>query len=393
MSNVWLNDDKAKHVSTFHINYSSKHNYQINLSTKLRLLENEFLKHSSQLGHINCSLSNNLAFVGLQGMSFENSALTDIAPKELMQLRYELFEAIKNSNETTNGIIETSNVYLFKSIIKKYLKLYDEWLIQLKNSLSDQELNEDEKETVKHFLSEIQILDLVKVKTKLPDGNSVSSLLMSPLHPLRLSWFLQLIELFDDWYQKTTDYQVHLDEWSHLEEFFLGSLSPEINPLVYVEPSTFKNYDYAGELSFGWAIYLDNSESSNYESLVPVTQQLKHYFRTLFNITTDNYVETDISKKLVVRHIKNFLIQHPYTDKLVVNLFNVGDAAIFSDSFVEIGKNPDYTDIKFEVRIFIGGDSIIEHGKALKNLLNPETNISEEAELFSQPFRKCVSSY
>lgn len=385
LSNVWLNDEKPKHISTFHINYSAKHNYQINLSTKLRLLESEFLKHSNQLGHINCSLSNNISFVGLQGISFEKSELTDIAPKELIQLRHQLFEAIKNSNETANGIIETSNVYLFKATIKSYLKVYNEWLLQLKSNLFNEELNEDEKETVKHFLSEIQILDLVKVKTKLPDGSSVSSLLMSPLHPLRLSWVLQLTELFDNWYQKTIDYNVHLEEWGQLEELFLGSLSPEINPLVYVEPGTFKNYDYAGELSFGWAIYFDNFNVSNNESLVPVTQQLKHYFRTLFNISTDNYVETDISKKLVVRHVKNFLLQHPYTDKLVVNLFNVGDASIFSDSFVEIGKNPDYTEIKFEVRIFIGGDSIIEHGKALKNLLNPETNISEEAELFSQP--------
>lgn len=385
LSNVWLNDERPKHLSTFHINYSSKHNYQINLSSKLRLLENEFLKHSNQIGHINCSLSNNLAFVGLQGVSFENSALTDIAPKDLIQLRYQLFEAIKNSNETTNGIIETCNLYLFKTEIKSYLKAYDKWLSQLKSNLFNDTLSDEEKETVKNFLSEIQILDLVKVKTKLPDGNSVSCLLMSPLHPLRLSWFLQLIELFDDWYQKTLDYQVHLEEWSQLEELFLGSLSPEINPLVYVEPSTFKNFEYTGELSFGWAIYLNNSSVSTNESLVPATQQLKHYFRTLFNISTDNYVETDISKKLVVRHIKNFLLQHPYTDKLVVNLFNVGDAGIFSDSFVEIGKNPDYVDIKFEVRVFIGGDSIIEHGKALKNLLNPETNISEEAELFSQP--------
>ena len=385
LSNVWLNDEKPKHISTFHINYSAKHNYQINLSTKLRLLESEFLKYSNQLGHINCSLSNNISFVGLQGISFEKSELTDIAPKELIQLRHQLFEAIKNSNETANGIIETSNVYLFKATIKSYLKVYNEWLLQLKSNLFNEELNEDEKETIKHFLSEIQILDLVKVKTKLPDGNSVSCLLMSPLHPLRLSWLLQLIELFDDWYQKTIDYQVHLEEWGQLEELFLGCLSPEINPLVYVEPGSFKNYDYAGELSFGWAIYFDNFNVSNNESLVPVTQQLKHYFRTLFNISTDNYVETDISKKLVVRHVKNFLLQHPYTDKLVVNLFNVGDASIFSDSFVEIGNNPDYMEIKFEVRIFIGGDSIIEHGKALKNLLNPETNISEEAELFSQP--------
>lgn len=384
LSNVWLNDDKLKHVSTFHINYSPKHNYQINLSTKLRLLENEFLKHSNQLGHINCSISNNIAFVGLQGIDFEISELTDIAPKLLIQLRHQLFEAIKNSNETANGIIETSNLYSLKEVIKSYLKIYDEWLTQLKNNLFDDELNEDEKETIKHFLSEIQILDLVKVKTKLPDGNTVSCLLMSPIHPLRLSWFLQLIELFDEWYKKTTDYQVHLEEWGQLEELFLGNLSPEVNPLVYVEPNSFKNYDYAGELSFGWAIYLDNSNVGTNESLVPVTQQLKHYFRTLFNISTENYVETDISKKLVVKHIKNFLLQHPYTDKLIVNLFNVGDAAIFSDSFVDIGKNLDYVDTKFEVRIFIGEDSIIEHGKALKNLINPETNISEEAELFSQ---------
>lgn len=385
LSNVWLNDEKLKQLSTFHINYSSKHNYQINLSTKLRLIENEFLKNSNKLGHVSCLLSNNFATIGFQNIAFEFSELTDIAPKDLLQLRYNLFEEIKNSNETANGVIETSNLYLLKSTIKSYLNNYDTWLLQLKSNLSNDELNDDEKETAKHFLSEIQILDIVKVKTKLPDGNSVSSLLMSPLHPLRLSWFLQLIELFDDWYQKTIDFRGHIDEWRQLEELFLGSLSPEINPLVYVEPGTFKNYDYAGELSFGWAIYLDNSNISTNNSLVPVTQQLKHYFRTLFNISTENYVETDISKKLVVKHIKNFLIQHPYTDKLVLNLFNVGDASAFSDSFVEIGKNPDYLHIKFEVRIFIGGDSIIEHGKALKNLLNPETNITEEAELFSQP--------
>jgi hypothetical protein len=387
LSNVWLNDDKPKHISTFHINLSAKHNYQINLSTKLRLIEDEFLKHSNQLGHIRCSLSNNIASVGLEGISFEYSELTEIAPKELIQLRSHLFKAIQNSNETTNGVVETSNLYLFKTAIESYLKAYNDWLVQLKSNLFNEELSDEEKEKEKHFLSEIQILDLVKVKTKLPGGNSVSCLLMAPLHPLRLSWFLQMIELFDDWYQKTIDFQVHKEEWRHLEDLFLGSLSPETNPLVYVDSNSFKNYDYAGELSFGWAIYLDNSNASNSKSLVPATQQLKHYFRSLFNISTENYVETDISKKLVVKHLKNFLLQHPYTDKLVVNLFNVGDAAIFSDSFVEIGKTAESADIKFEVRIFIGEDSIIEHGKALKNLLNPETNISEEAELFSQPSR------
>ena len=337
------------------------------------------------MGHITCTLSNNIAALGFQSIQFIYSELSEIVPANLIALRQTLFKLIKDSNENGDGLIETSDLYVIKSNIKSYLPAYDQWLSEMKSNLYSDSLDDAEKEKVKHFLSEIQILDMVKVKTKLPDGESISSLLMAPLHPLRLSWFLQIIELFDIWYQQTLDYPVHIDEWSHLEQLFMGSLSPEINPLVFVEPNTFKNYDYAGEISFGWAIYLDNSNVSSNESLVPVTQQLKHYFRTLFNISTDNFVETDISKRLVVKHIRNFLLQHPYTDKLVVNLFNVGDASVFSDAFVEIGKNADYVDIKFEVRLFIGEDSIIEHGKALKNLLNPETNISEEAELFSQP--------
>ena len=41
-SNVWINDGKEKHSSTFHIKYSDKHNYQINISTKLKQIENKF---------------------------------------------------------------------------------------------------------------------------------------------------------------------------------------------------------------------------------------------------------------------------------------------------------------------------------------------------------------
>ncbi len=36
-SNIWLTD-RTKHTSTFHINYSEKHNYQINLSSKLTII-------------------------------------------------------------------------------------------------------------------------------------------------------------------------------------------------------------------------------------------------------------------------------------------------------------------------------------------------------------------
>ena len=82
-SNVWLNDAKPKLNSTFHINYSPRHNYQVIISSKLRLIENEFLANPEVLGHISVSLSNNTTATGLQNCFLEKSPLTDIAPSRL----------------------------------------------------------------------------------------------------------------------------------------------------------------------------------------------------------------------------------------------------------------------------------------------------------------------
>ena len=116
------------------------------------------------------------------------------------------------------------------------------------------------------------------------------------------------MELFNDWEQKTKDYPGHKDSWTkNLEFFFEGQLSPENNPLVLVEPNSFKSYHYSGELAYGWGLYLNVLADESKNGMTSVSRQMKHYFRQLFNVTKDNYVETDISQKLVVRHIKNYI--------------------------------------------------------------------------------------
>ena len=63
----------------------------------------------------------------------------------------------------------------------------------------------------------------------------------------------------------------------------------------------------------------------------------------------------------------------------------MGDGEIFADAMVQVSKIKEYIDTKFEIRIFVGEDSLIENGLALKELINPESQVTEEAELFSQP--------
>ena len=384
-SNIWLND-RTKHTSTFHINYSEKHNYQINLSSKLRSIEDKFLQNSNSFGYVKGTLKSNSSAVGYEMIEFVASDLTSLIPNPILKLRSEIFENIKKSNQQEDGVFETADIFKQYDLIKDYIKKLSDWTLTLKNQVSSEELNVDEKSKIQHFLSELQILDIAKIKTRLPDGQPTEALLLSPLHPLRLAWTIKLIEVFNDWEKKTQEYEDYKESWTkHLDILFEGQFSPENNPLVLVEPNSLKSFQYSGELAYGWGLYLNVMQEESVDGMTSVSRQLKHYFRQLFNITRDSYVETDISQKLVVRHIKNYLAQHPYTDKLIINLFNSGDANVFAESFVELEKNPTFKKVKYEIRIFKGDDKIIEHGEALKELLNPEFNVSEEAEAFSQP--------
>lgn len=386
-SNLWLTDMK-KHTSTFHINYSEKHNYQINLSTKLRIIENEFLKYKDAFGHIQASLKSNSAAIGFDSIRFIPSELTSIIPNTILKLRKKIFDNIQNSNESKNGVFETTEIFYISNDIEDYVSKLATWTTKLKNQISSEELSDAERSELQRFLTELQFLDIAKIRTKLPDGKTIEALLLSPLHPLRLSWSAQLLEVFNDWEQKTRNFIDYKDSWSkNLEPLFDGQLSPENNPLVLVEPNSNKNYLYSGELAYGWGLYLNVCNEEYNERMMSVLRQLKQYLRLLFNISEESYVESDISQKMVVRHIKNYLLQHPYADKLILNLINAGDAGIFANALVELEKDAAFKDISYEVRIFKGDDRIIEHGEALRTLINPESNISEEAEAFSQPSR------
>ncbi len=384
-SNKWLNDKKQKQSSTFHINYSDKHNYQIIQSSKLRDIENIMLNNGESLGYVSARISNNHTTLGLQNAEFIESELTELAPQKLMDLRKTIFENIKESNEEENGVFETTNIFEIKEVLREYVDSYENWLSNLAEEITDND--KEEESNIKLLYANIQFLDTVKLKTKTPKGGSISALLLSPLHPLRLAWFISLIDQFETWYDKTLKYDGHIDEWPNLEELFFGKerLNPNNNPFAIIEPSNFSNYEYLGELSYGWGIYLKADKLDDRNNLVPIAYQLKYYFRHLLNIDSKNFVENDVSNSLVRKHIKSFLLQHPYTDTLILNLFNVGDAEAFAEAFVELSSLSQYVDTRFEVRIFIGADSLIEHGLALKNLLNPETTVSEDAELFSQP--------
>lgn len=388
-SNQWIGNPTEATKATFHIRYDSKHDYQINLSSKLYQIERLFIKYSEQLGHIVATASNNPTQLGLSSLKFNSfDLLNQLAPPSLIAARKDLYDIINNSAPGKSGVLFTTSLNDFYNLAIIYLDEFYEWTTLLKEKFKNlSPENTVEAKDLHTLLLQLQSLDIATLQTRLDDNRPLSARLLSPLHPLRISWFINLIDQFNDWENKTVDNSKYRKEWfNNLNYFFLGSLAPENNPLVILDGDSKQSFQYAGELAYGWGIYLYPSEEiAEANTLTSVNRQIKTFLSKILNIEKENRIDNEVSESLIIRHLKNYISQHPYTDCLVINLFNAGDANAFANALIELEADTSHKQLRYEIRLFKGDDSIIDHGEGLKNLLNPEFNVSEEAESFSQP--------
>jgi DNA phosphorothioation-dependent restriction protein DptH len=390
-SGVWIGTVKDTLNPVFHARYDSRHDFQVNFSGKLYQLERTILEHSHEIGSVIAVASSNPMQIGLSSIKFESShLLNSLAPTSYLEARKNLFDFISGSAVGESGVLSTSPATEFQNLCLLYIDELNTWLndIKLKLKTVTSSDSNDVKELNSLFV-EIQKIDTVTLETRLEDNQLLKVKLLTPLHPLRLAWFASLISLFSEWETLTLSNPDHKTEWyNKVDKLFLGILSPENNPIVLVDSDTSKAYQYAGELSYGWGVYmLPSDDTLGANTLTSITRQIKIYISSILNIQREFRIDTDVSQTLVTRYLRNYIFQHPYSDMIVINLFNAGDAAVFANSLLEIEGDRNLSHIRYEIRLFKGEDNIITHGEALRNLLNPEFNISEQAEAFTQPSR------
>lgn len=365
--------------NTFQFDFGAAYAYQIQLPKKLIQLETAFLENDSEFGHVEALLSGNPTdtkllnptdtaiqhplFVAANGIAI---------PDELTALRQELFCIIRESSDNGKGLTCTTDITTNIGLIKAYLAEYDLWL----RNLGEQDLSEEQIIT-------LQNLDTVLLTVEMPDGSNEKVKLIAPLHPLRLAWMVNLYELYQDWEEKTLENPKYRKAWYRkLDKLFLGLLPMEIAPLVLCENSLKEAYQYIGEITFGWGAYAQPSFGKE-EAFASGYRQLKSYTAMLLNVAREKRIDSDVSKELVVRHLINYGLSHPYTDKLVINLFNAGDASVFAQALIDLEKIGLGLGLTYEIRLF-SDNNMLQSGEAFKNLLAPDAAGAPEAEIFSQ---------
>lgn len=368
------NTDRNKWIegslnNIYQFDFGPSYPFQIQLPKKLIALERCFLKYSDAFGSLEAAVSGNPTETTLQHLSFIPVSVT--MPDELLSARKELFSAIKDSVADGEGLSNCFDVTQYIPQIKNYVSDFTEWIrSQTENGVP---------ETV---AIELQNIDTVLLEVEMPDGKNTPVRLISPLHPLRLAWLVNIYELFSDWETKTKETpKIYKGSWhGKLEKLFKGGLPMDVAPLVLSAGGLKEPFQYIGELTFGWGAYAQRTEAGE-GALASEFRQLKSYTSVVLNISGEKRIDSDVNLPLVVRHIFNYGKAHPYTEKIVINIFNAGDAEVFAKSLIameKIGMENDY-----EIRLF-SDDTLIQPGDALKDLLNPESLMAEEAEVFSQ---------
>lgn len=365
----------STHIKTFQLRYDANNNYQIPLSIKLLELEEAILKNSRKLGYVEAVISDNYTKESLKSIVLKE--IDDISiPESLIEKRKNLFDAILASAPDKTGVIETFEVFNHISEIKDYLEEYHAWL----KNLSYGEINQT-------LAVRLQSIDTVSLHIEMPDDHIAYTKLMTPLHPVRLGWLVNIFEQYEDWEDKTAKDPRYRkpDVWyKKLDKLFYGELIQEVAPLVMRDIYNKDYLQYVGELCFGWGFYA-NPQQTGDDTFSTGFRQLKAYVSQLLNIAVQYRIDSDVNKQMVYRLMYKYITQHPYTNKLIINLFNAGDAAVFADNLVMIEQKTAHTpfDIHYEIRMFCN-DKRFPQGEALRDLLNPDTQVSEEAENFSQ---------
>ena len=365
--------------STYQFDFGAAYAYQIQLPKKLIQLETTFLENDSSFGHAVALLSGNPTDTKLldptdtaREFPLFVPAIDVAIPDELSALRQELFGVISESADNGTGLTCTTDFTINIGLVKAYLNEYDSWL----RNLSEQELSEKQIIT-------LQNLDMVLLTVEMPDGSNVNVKLITPLHPLRLAWIVNLYELYQDWEEKTLETPKYRKTWYRkLDKLFLGLLPMEIAPLVLCDNSLKEAYQYIGEITFGWGAFAQPSFGKE-ETFASSYRQLKSYTAMLLNVAREKRIDSDVSMDLVIRHLINYGLSHPYTDKLVINLFTAGDASVFAQALIELEKIGLGHELTYEIRLF-SDSNMLQSGEAFKNLLDPDAASVPEAEVFSQ---------
>jgi len=376
---TWASAKGNRAEATFNIVYDAQTRFTLSISNRLRQIESDTLRDPASLGRWR------LNFASGDQQSVTSTPrpyhAPDRVPADFLQARAALFAAIQDG--AADRLTATTDLLPLTDLILTYANLYVKWLKLAFEDFDGQIIRADggRKRT------DALVLDIDIVEVKLPgDENEPDRLyLLAPTHPLRLLWHLQRAHLVTAWLRAAQDSGAPKELLTESIRWYLRrgltpiNLPPVLRASHEGHPEGVSRfYVEHGPITPFWGLYLRED--------VKDSGTLQARAQGVLGISRRAAAASEIGADALTHNLRRYLAQHPYVHALKINIFNPGDAGLVVDAILGVERErlkARLPGLRYELRLFTHSERVEDVGAAIEELLNPERQVSAEADAFT----------
>jgi outer membrane biosynthesis protein TonB len=232
----------------------------------------------------------------------------------------------------------------------------------------------DEQRKALEDLQKVLALDTVDVELSGHHGERRQAVLVGPTHPLRALWLLAWSKLGEHWLAKAA--KSEREFVVPTRDALLGRLSLVNYPAVLaIGPG--RIFTAVDNVHPFWTLYATSNEENPRGLIAEVCTALDLPEPSIGSFSLNGFYLAD--------RVRRYLIQHPYVQTLTLNCFNAGRAKVVADMLLELQRNADFRDLRYDIRLFVPDPDVPGLGDDLGELISPNSALTEEADAFTSP--------
>lgn len=340
------------------------------VSGVLASLERAFLEEPDETNRLRLSVS--AAGVATRSMTSFKWPTSDEVTR-FREARAMLFGAVLQGDQRL--IMQASDLLSLQEPAQNYAAAYLAWIdaVLVRSSSTNAAVARQALDELRCALT----IDSVALVLEDYQGRRRDAVLLGPTHPLRANWHVAWSQLGQAWMELSQ---------SSGREFVVPTRDAVIKQLA---PAAFPPVLPFGEELGRTALAVDNINP--FWSLYAATDEkdprgLVGEVCAALDLPEPAIGGATIDSAYLAARVQRYLIQHPYVETLTINAFNAGRAAALSEVLLALQRHPEFSDLRYDIRLFVLDPAAPSTGEALLELLAPDSGTSaKEADAFSTP--------
>lgn len=366
---AWVDGDDSKGRSELlEFKFAGEGLVHVPVSRILKLLEQRILASPTVMNNwrlvVSASQNTNLTSDELIWPALpENEAFLDA--------RRDLFGKLRGPDSLQ--ILESADIFSLRAEIARYAETYLA-VVSQGLRLAESAASDQQSSSIAH-LQRMLSLDTAIVDLADHRGGHRTALLMGPTHPLRLLWLATWTTLARHWAAKSQE--ASREFLSPTRDALLDQLSL-VNFPAAIAAGSGRLLSAIDNIHPFWTVYTSSTETDPRGLIAELCTALGLSEPSIGSFTLNGHFLAD--------RVRRYVVQHPYVHTLTINCFNAGRGRLLADMLLELQKEHDLRDMRYNLRLFVTDPDAPGVGEDLSDLISPNSTLAvPEADAFATP--------